>query len=709
MKRLIITIMLVSHVLAQTANRPEKLRWNVLNINKLWTKFNSANLMAAGSDQPLVFPGQPPAFEYPGGSGLNYAGFMGLVVAGLRQQNPARPAPADGWPYVENAAIEGPAWYWDPQHWEAESLILNLDRVPVSSDPGSWPTVWPSTYPWGSPIPYDSLTIIDSTGDTLRTIWPAFIYRGDTIRADQMAWNISHAVNYESEVWGARTYWMNMAVEMHAFAWNHPWFDDVILWAFVIHNTGGRVDSAYIGINGSYEFFADFEPFGGWATGGEEGDDRLWVDVNRMLIYGTDGNGFEYDPNRNPVDANHIAWAGLTVLKIQSNGTDTVPNKLDLYDGLRDFNTIYENGIWDSLFYYANLINVNDPDDHDGDGWDEGPFDNNGDRVGDDPFKGYNPNLDNFQYAYPYFTIGFGPFTMEPGEEDTIIVATVFGTSRSDLMKNVDALRVLAANNFRVPQPPPTPVVSVVAGDRYVKLIWGTESERDTSFEGYKIYRSDDGGVTWGNRVITDPQGNVIGYVPLAQYDIRDGITGSHPQAPWFYLGDDTGLEEITQVDSTTGETLHVFIDNSVINGKRYIYYVAAYNKGTGLPAPLENPYAQNPDLPGDNTVAVVPSIGSPQKVFRTVRVVPNPYIVRSGWETNPSERRLDFAGLPQICTIYIYNAFGDLVRTLQHAGGDRESWDLLNEKSQLVAPGLYFYVIESPIGTVKGKLAIVQ
>ncbi len=711
MKKVITLLIFVSLLGAQTANRPEKLRWNTFNINKLWTKFNTDNLMAAGTDQMLVFPARPPAFEYPGGSGLNYAGFMGPVVAGLRQENCSHPSPSDGWPYVENAAIEGPAWYWDPQHWEADSTLLALDRAPLSTDPESWPSNWPTTYPDGTPIEYRPIKAVDpATGDTVEGQWPVFVYRGDTIIGDQEAWNLSHAVNYESERWGARTYWLDVSLEMHAFAWNHPWYNSVILWAFVVRNTGGRIDSAYIGLNGSYEFYADFQPFGGWATGGEEGDDRLWFDSNRMLIYGTDGNGHEIDPNGNDVGADNIAWAGVTVLKIQANGHDTTINKLDLYDGLRNFNTVMENGIWDSLFYYANLMNVDDPDDPDGDGFDQGPYDNNDDGIGDDDFKGFNPNLDPAQqYAYPYFTIGFGPFTMEPGEVDTFIVATVFGQNRADLMKNTDAVIVLANNQFSVPLPPPQPHVRAEVGDRYVKLIWGTESEADTNFEGYLIYRSTDGGNTWGDRVITDEHGSVVAYVPYAQYDLADGIRGAHPRAPWFWMGDDTGLDPITEVDSATGETLHVFVDDNVVNGMKYIYYVAAYSKDTSLPAPLANTPASDPNIPNDNTVLVIPSVGVAIGSFDSVRVVPNPYIVSAGWETSPGEERIDFAGLPERCTIYIYNASGDLVRRIEHDGGARESWDLLNKDGQQVAPGLYFYVITSDIGTVRGKLAIVH
>jgi hypothetical protein len=709
MKKCLLFFLLVCGTIGLQAGeqRPEYLRWNTFNINKLWTKFSGTNIMAAGTEQPGVFPAQPPAFEYPGGSSLNYAGFVALVVGGRRQEGCSHPAPSEKRPYVDNAALEGPAWYWDPQRFELEDFLLTLDRAPVSNDPRSWSSNWPPE------LFIDSIeaTVTDTiTGetDTVTGVWPRLIYGEDTIRADQESFSICHGVNYESGASESRGYHLDIETTMRGLAWNHPWYDDMIFWVFTVKNTAGRIDSAYIGIHGTYEFYSDFQPYGGWGTGGEAADDRLWYDEGRNLIYGTDGNGQERNPNGTWVSSDDIAWAGLLGLRFQTNGVVEPFNKVDLFEGLAVHDDISENGIWDSLFYYANLMNVKDPDDPNEDGIDEGPYDNDYDGVGDDNFKGYNSELEQSS-AFPYFTIGSGPFTMEPGEEDTLILATVLGVNEADLIKNVDAAIALANNNFKVPNPPTEPKVEASCGDGWVELRWGLHSERDTTFEGYRIFRSSDGGATWGDRVVTDVYGTPVAYVPLAQYDLDNGIKGLHPNAPWFNMGDDTGLDEITQVENE--DTFHIFKDEMVTNGIRYRYWIAAYSNRTDLPAPLETPPNSEPIIAGDNTLEVTPSISSAKTkaALDSIRVVPNPFIMSAGWEIKLGEKRLDFAGLPESCTIRLYNISGELIRVIEHKMGSRESWNLRNTDNQDVAPGLYFYHVESDLGEIGGKIAIIK
>ena len=91
-----------------------------------------------------------------------------------------------------------------------------------------------------------------------------------------------------------------------------------------------------------------------------------------------------------------------------------------------------------------------------------------------------------------------------------------------------------------------------------------------SDFEGYKIYKSKDGGSTWGNAedMIYDVDGVFAGWRPYQQFDLsrekdslhcvysndydcpkefRRGhaINGQDPYFPWFSLGNDTGLDII--------------------------------------------------------------------------------------------------------------------------------------------------------------------
>jgi hypothetical protein len=54
------------------------------------------------------------------------------------------------------------------------------------------------------------------------------------------------------------------------------------------------------------------------------------------------------------------------------------------------------------------------------------------------------------------------------------------------------------------------------------------------------------------------------------------------------------------------------------------------------------------------------------------------------------------------------------MVRTLEHTSASAIApsiaiWNLKNESQQLVAPGLYFYHIDSPLGSVQGKFIVIQ
>jgi hypothetical protein len=98
--------------------------------------------------------------------------------------------------------------------------------------------------------------------------------------------------------------------------------------------------------------------------------------------------------------------------------------------------------------------------------------------------------------------------------------------------------------------------------------------------------------------------------------------------------------------------------------------------------------------------------------------VVPNPYVGAASFEpalyatSGRGERRMEFRGLPQSCTIRIYTVRGDLVRTLTHDGSTEGyvAWDLRTKDNLDVAPGLYVYHVDAgQIGTYIGKFAIIK
>jgi len=251
-------------------------------------------------------------------------------------------------------------------------------------------------------------------------------------------------------------------------------------------------------------------------------------------------------------------------------------------------------------------------------------------------------------------------------------------------------------------------------------LVWGTRSEWDSDFEGYKIYRSEDNGITWGDKTFKDFEGG-IHYIPLEQYDLENDIKGNYrtiPQYAWFDLGSDnwSQLRQVVEVDTfnyfDAGDTINIFFDNDVINGLSYRYYVAAYDSGNGIIGPLENNYSNTPNEM-NNTVEVIPQAPVATENLDKVTVVPNPYRVAEIWESGLSDHQIQFTNLPAEATIKIFNSSGELVRSLDHTSLNNNApsiakWDLKNKFNQLVAGGVYFYYITSNLGTTTGKFFVI-
>jgi hypothetical protein len=113
----------------------------------------------------------------------------------------------------------------------------------------------------------------------------------------------------------------------------------------------------------------------------------------------------------------------------------------------------------------------------------------------------------------------------------------------------------------------------------------------------------------------------------------------------------------------------------------------------------------------GDKFVYKAPGIDNSEAAadLDEIRVVPNPYIGRADWQMDDGVRRLEFIHLPKEATVRIYTLAGDLVQTLQHDGSGTLVWDMLSVNHQAIAPGLYYYHVESPVGTRIGKFAVIK
>ena len=100
------------------------------------------------------------------------------------------------------------------------------------------------------------------------------------------------------------------------------------------------------------------------------------------------------------------------------------------------------------------------------------------------------------------------------------------------------------------------------------------------------------------------------------------------------------------------------------------------------------------------------------------VKVVPNPYIVRSGFKETEFLRKVRFTNLPGKCKIKIFTLTGELVTELDHESetSGNKWWDMRTVNNQEIAPGLYLYHIRQihqgtgeTVEDKVGKFAVVR
>jgi hypothetical protein len=121
-------------------------------------------------------------------------------------------------------------------------------------------------------------------------------------------------------------------------------------------------------------------------------------------------------------------------------------------------------------------------------------------------------------------------------------------------------------------------------------------------------------------------------------------------------------------------------------------------------------------------TATITPNNGVVAAVnsdLKNVHTVPDPYYVKSAYESSTDQKVLKFVGLPQDAIIRIYSASGVLVRMLEHHGGQYSStsasqgsemnWDLRNRNNQVVASGVYFYHVEAGDARRVGRFTVVN
>lgn len=793
LKSLLTTALLFSLVEMLSAQGQEPRlyqRWGKFGVGRLVTMVNNLNNIGDGQ---MRWPNLAhlPAMEYPynpeeGGRHIHYATGISFHIGGYSLDlGPSYdPLTADRdnlSPRVESGDRTYYRYY-NGFHFEGfpEFLSSNINSpLPLSNDPSTWPeNGFPDRLPsrdWyhdsrfpayqnfyqrtgtqGAPLPKDT------------SGFPGIGPNGEVL-ADQEFFAVNFSINRELvETPDIQNGKLMVYTTMHGLSYSGDDYDDFLMFRWTVTNIGNTpINRAYLGMLVDFDFpWASYRRFDSYNR-----VDNYAYDSTLQMVYGWDGDGTITPPNigtwpRNVlprlVDGTTIERASLAgVMFLQTpkvrnpidSSVTNIEHGVSTWDAfyLRSKNTFNGMGSTAWRFYWNNIANRSPDGDGPQDGWD--PDDLNRDGKDDWTWERPFPAGSEALYSNGYkceFTINSGgsSFFLRPGETDTLVVAVVMGESRAQLFENALSAREIYELGYKPPRPPAPPMVRAYPSSNSVTLIWDDRSENDSlnlangrePFEGYKLYRSSNGGLTWGDRFITDANGNRIDDAPIQQWDLQNGISGFSTRRPNFFIGNDTGLDaiiEVAQKDTSIlernsrGDTLffgtfsagqrtgrRIFVDRNLINGINYIYAVVAYSAGENIPGGRK-PFQNGRTLTGNATqiVRVTPAASRANTAsdLDLIRVVPNPYRGRSDFERSQNEGEIRFTRLPRKCTIKIFNSVGELVQTLQHdeaSSGQGEGiarWNLRSRENRNVAPGLYFFIVESELGSKTGKFVIIR
>ncbi len=328
--------------------------------------------------------------------------------------------------------------------------------------------------------------------------------------------------------------------------------------------------------------------------------------------------------------------------------------------------------------------------------------------------------------------IGFGPYTLQPGDSIRIVLAeAASGLSRSmcykvgqnwknqvhtdelpessslhsHMMDNyhrpsdshnyyknswvftgADSLVEVfkkAKENFKLiesgqslPHPPrPPSLFNVESGGDKITLDWENESESEPGFAGYNLYR-----------------------------------LKFKPDTTLFYY--DINLNQVNPIDNSIATVWSLdpgitqFEDKTAERGFDYYYFLETFDDGTN----------DNTRLNSSKFFTLTNKAASlkrpPGEDYNDIRIVPNPFHISSRdlqYGVSASDR-LMFLNIPPVCTIRIFTERGDLVDIIEHLDGSGdEAWNSITSSRQIIVSGIYIAHFEMPDGNAIRKFAVVR
>ena len=230
--------------------------------------------------------------------------------------------------------------------------------------------------------------------------------------------------------------------------------------------------------------------------------------------------------------------------------------------------------------------------------------------VGIDSLEEYTENISNLVEVF-----ASGPFPLYQGRVERISMSELHSYDPLAGLNSLDhtapalyelkrIVQVIYEKDYRFAQPPKMPTLTATAGDGEVILTWDDVADTKTrdpfvgnvnDFEGYKVYRSTDKYLS-DPEIITDGYGTPMFKKPIYQCDLVDDLLGFTDfglvNGTAYNLGYDTGIN-------------HIFVDNTVQNGRTYYYAVVAYDYGVPDLGPGISPSENNTVIELDEAEAV--------------------------------------------------------------------------------------------------------
>ncbi len=277
---------------------------------------------------------------------------------------------------------------------------------------------------------------------------------------------------------------------------------------------------------------------------------------------------------------------------------------------------------------------------------------------------------------------------------------------------------------YVLPAPPQLPKVKVIPGDRIATIYWDKRAENSVDpisakrdFEGYRIYRTQSG------FDLSQKQDILSSLVLMAEFDSTGNKYGFNTGFKAVEL-----QEPVTFPNDPTQYYYKMEVDN-LLNGWQYLFTVTAFDKGD----PSNNLESLESSLLS-NLNRIIPGTPPTDDPSVNVGVYPNPYYANAVWDgTSERLRKIYFYNLPSTCEITIYTLSGDVVKRITHdqnsngsdlrwfenyardgkqkMSGGEHAWDLITDKDQAIATGLYLFTVkDNKNGDIKtGKFLIVK